>query len=106
MTEADDPVAELEEMLADDPDDALTAFLLGGAYTKAGRPADAARVFRQAVTNRPDYSAAWAGLGQALDATGDADAAFAAWTEAAAHAARNGDHLVAKQAAAALARPR
>lgn len=97
-------ISDLEEIYADEPGDALTAFMLANEYLKAGRTADAIRVFQAAVAADPDYSAAWAGLAQALEADQQHDAARSTWHEAAATAARKADKQVARLAEAALSR--
>ncbi len=97
-------IADLEEMHADEPEDALTAFLLGTEYVKAGRFADALPVFRAAIAADPGYSAARAGVGACLEATGQLDEARIVWAETVHLAEVKGDHMVAKQAAEATAR--
>lgn len=91
-------------MVADDPGDALAGFMLGSEYLKAERAAEAVLVFRGVLSADPNYSAAGAGLGRALEALGLLDDARVAWTETAGIAARRGDHMVAKQAEAARER--
>lgn len=100
----DDKIPELEEMVADDPEDTLARYLLATEYLKAARPADAAAAFQAVVDLDDGYSAAWGGLGAAWEAAGDADAARAAWRSAAACADRKGDHVVLRNAKAALVR--
>lgn len=103
MTQPDpNRIADLEELYADEPEDPLAGFMLASEYAKAARPSDAARVFRGVVAVDPDYSAAWAGLANALEAQGLVAEARAAWTDAAASAARKSDKQVARQAEAAL----
>ncbi len=97
-------IADLEEMHADEPEDALTAFLLGTEYVKAGRPADALPVFRAAIAADPDYSAARAGIGACLETTGQLAEARAVWAETVVLAEARGDHMVTRQAKDAVAR--
>lgn len=100
----DERIADLEELFADEPTDALTGFLLGTEYARAERDADAVRAFTQVVALDPAYSAARSGLAAALERQGEVAAALAAWQAAADCAAEHGDHLVARAAAAALTR--
>ena len=72
-------IFELEEMVADDPGDALAGFMLGSEYLKAERAAEAVLVFRGVLSADPNYSAAGAGLGRALEALGLLDDARVAW---------------------------
>lgn len=104
MSDEAERIAELEEMFADDPADALAGFMLGSEYLKAQRAAEAVETFRGVLVADPGYSAAGAGLGRALEALGLLGDARVAWTETAETAAQKGDHMVAKQAEAALAR--
>ncbi len=97
-------IADLEELHADEPEDALTAFLLATEYVKAGRPEAALVVFQAAIAADPGYSAASAGVGACLEALGRVDEAKVAWTATATLATLKGDHMVAKQAGAALRR--
>ena len=97
-------LADLEDLHADEPEDALPAFLLATEYAKAGLHAQALPVFEAAIIADPGYSAASAGVGQCLEALGRMDEARAAWSATAALATLKGDHMVAKQADAAVKR--
>ena len=97
-------ITDLEEMHADEPEDALTAFLLGTEYVKAGRSGDALPMFRAAIAADPGYSAARAGIGACLETAGRLDEARAIWAETAVLAEAKGDHMVTRQAQDAMAR--
>lgn len=100
----DERITDLEELWEDEPDDALTGFMLGGEYARAGRPQEAAAVLARVVAIDPDYSAAWGALAQAQEDAGERQVALTTWRRAADCAAAKGDHLVAKAAAAGLER--
>ena len=100
----DDKIPDLEEMVAEEPEDTLARYLLATEYLKHGRPGEAAASFRAVVALDPDYSAAWGGLGGALEAAGAAEEARTAWQAAASCADRKGDHVVSRNAKAALSR--
>lgn len=99
-----DRIADLKELLAEDPDDAMGWFMLGQELFKAGEIAEATDAFKDATRRDPDYSAAWAGLGRGLEAQGDLAAAKDAWSAAVSCASRQGDKAVLQQAEAALKR--
>lgn len=87
----------LEAMLARGPDNALLRFGLGSEYLKLGRADAAVPHLRQALAFKPDHSAAWKLLGQALAQAGDAPGAAAAYTRGIAVAEKNGDVQAAKE---------
>lgn len=97
-------IAELEEMLQDDPEDAMLHFLLGAEHQKLGQPTRALDCYARATELDPAYSAAWSGLAAALEAAGDLERALGAWREAWEVATRQGDNQVARVARAALVR--
>lgn len=97
-------IADLRELHADEPEDALTAFLLATEYVKAGLPDQALPVFQAAIAADPGYSAASAGVGRCLEALGRVDEARVAWAATATLSIVMGDHMVAKQAGAAVRR--
>jgi predicted Zn-dependent protease len=86
-------------MLAAGKDGALLRFSLGNAYLKAGRVADAVTHLRRAVDLDRDYTAAWKLLGRALQDSGDAQAALAAYRDGIAAAQRKGDKQAGKEMA-------
>lgn len=57
-------------------------FNLGVLHMQAGRSADAAVCYRQALQIKPDMTEAAINLGSALEAAGDAEAALAGWRAA------------------------
>ena len=99
-----DPSQRLEALLASGKDSALLRFGLGMNYLAAGDAARAATHLGSAVQQDPDYSAAWKLLGKALEATGDADAAMAAWRSGIAAAQKKGDKQAAREMAVFLKR--
>ena len=99
-----DAAERFEALLAAGKDNALLRFGLGNEYLKQGDATRAAEHFRAAVSQDPDYSAAWKLLGKALAQSGrDADAAdaYRAGIEA---AGRRGDKQAAREMAVFLKR--
>lgn len=70
---------QLESMLASGKDTALLRFSLGEILFKQDQPDQAAEHLKQAVTQDPEYAAAWKLYGQALEASGEAQAAIDAF---------------------------
>src|SRR6266545_3918156 len=70
MTSRTDRIAEFKEVAELMPDDPVVRFGLAGAYLDAGLADDAVAEYRQAVRLKPDYSAAYRGLGRALEKAG------------------------------------
>ncbi|WP_137937374.1 tetratricopeptide repeat protein [Chitinivorax sp. B] len=87
----------LEKMLNGPRDGALLRFSLGNAYLQAEQPAKAAEYYRDAVTRDPNYSAAWKGLGKALTAAGQPEAALEAYQQGIVVAETRGDKQAAKE---------
>lgn len=86
-----DRIARFENMAQADPTNDMAHFSLGGAYTQAGRHADAARSYLRCVEVNPDMSKAYQLAGAALIAAGDTAGATKALTEGYTVAARKGD---------------
>ncbi|MCB1749191.1 MAG: hypothetical protein H6977_04715 [Gammaproteobacteria bacterium] len=86
----------LEKMLADGPDSPTLRFGLGNAWL-ASDAARAATHLEAAVSQDPEYSAAWKLLGRARAALGEAAAAIAAYEQGIAAAERRGDVQAAKE---------
>ena len=91
------PVERFEAMLAQGKDSALLRFGLGTQYLKDGDAIRAAEHLRAAVTQDPDYSAAWKLLGKALADAGQREAATAAYRSGIDAAERKGDKQAAKE---------
>jgi predicted Zn-dependent protease len=90
-------LANLLKMLGTGRDNALLRFSIGNEYLKCGEPAAAAEHLRRAVEHDPGYSAAWKLLARALDESGAARDALAAYREGIAVAERRGDKQAAKE---------
>ena len=89
----------LLKMLAAGRDNALLRYSLGNEYLKSGDPASAIAHLHAAVAHDADYSAAWKLLGKALDETGAAPEALAAYRNGIEVAERKGDKQAAKEMA-------
>ncbi len=89
-------IASLEKLLGGPRDGAVLRFSLGNAWM-AHDPARAAGYYRDAVSRDPTYSAAWKGLGRALQAAGAPQEAVTAWREGIAVAEKKGDIQAAKE---------
>ena len=87
----------LLKMLGAGRDNALLRFSLGNEYVKNGEPAEAVEHLRAALAHDPAYSAAWKLLGKALEESGAAADALAAYREGIAVAERKGDKQAAKE---------
>ena len=67
-------MAQIEALLADDPDDVMLRYMLGMEHVSAGDDAGAVRVFRELLAQSP-YVPAYHMAGQALNRLGrDAEA--------------------------------
>jgi Tfp pilus assembly protein PilF len=84
-------------MLAAGKDNALLRFSLGNAWLGAGEAAKAVPHLQKAVEHDPNYSAAWKLLGKALNESGDAQSALAAYRQGIAVAEKKGDVQAAKE---------
>lgn len=94
------PVIEnFEKMLAAGKDNALLRFTLGNAYLGAGDAVKAVPHLQKAVEHDPAYSAAWKLLGKALNESGNAQAALAAYQQGIQVAEAKGDKQAAKEMA-------
>ena len=87
----------LEEIVADDPDDYTARFMLATELAKAGRHEHAIPHFQQVITADGDYTAAYRGLGRALIATGDVEAARGVFERGLVVADRTGDYQSGKE---------
>jgi predicted Zn-dependent protease len=92
-------IQNLEKMLASGRDSSLLRFSLGNEFSKLGQFEQAATHLQQAVTQDPNYSAAWKLLGKALNEAGQLAAALAAYQSGIAVAEKRGDKQAAKEMA-------
>lgn len=89
----------LEKMLATGRDSSLLRFSLGNEFSKLGQFEQAATHLQQAVTQDPNYSAAWKLLGKALSESGQLSAALSAYQSGIVAAEKRGDKQAAKEMA-------
>ncbi len=90
-------IENFENMLASGKDNALLRFSLGNAYLGAGEAARAVPHLQKAVEHDPKYSAAWKLLGRALNESGNAHDALAAYRQGIEVAQAKGDVQAAKE---------
>jgi len=87
----------LENMLAQGRDNALLRFTLGEICLTDGEAGIAAEHLHQAITQDPNYSAAWKLYGKALAADNQNQAAEKAFSQGIAVAEGRGDNQAAKE---------
>ena len=92
-----DRLAEFKEVAELMPDDPVVRFGLAGAYLDAGLADDAAAQYRNAIRLKPDYSAAYRGLGRALERAGRIAEARDAYEQGLIVATRTGDLQTKKE---------
>jgi Flp pilus assembly protein TadD len=92
-----DRIAEFKEVLELMPEDAVVRFGLAGAYLDVGEFESAVAEYREAIRLKADYSAAYRGLGRALEQAGRPDEARVAYVAGSEVAARNGDLQTKKE---------
>lgn len=92
-----DRIAALRELVAADPEDALTRFMLGRELLAAGQPVEAVTELETAVRLSPDHTASWRWLGQALEAAGRRDDAARIYREGIEVAERTRDLQTGKE---------
>jgi len=97
-------IEQLEKILALDPNDPMTHFGLGGAYGEAGQWEQSAEAFKKAIALKPDYTAAYNGLTEALRALGRTGELRAMLEEGIAVGTRTGDHIPTEKMKARLHR--
>ncbi|MDN3578125.1 tetratricopeptide repeat protein [Chitinimonas viridis] len=90
-------IAQLEKLLDGPRDGALLRFSLGNEYLKAGQAAQAASYYRDALVRDPAYSAAYKGLGKALEQAGQPQEALATYQQGIATATTRGDMQAARE---------
>jgi uncharacterized protein HemY len=85
------PRSEIFRLMAEqDPSNEMIWYGLGSEYLKDSRWADAATALRRVIELKPDYTAAYQLLGQALQSQGETTEARQIWTEGVAVAQRTG----------------
>jgi len=98
-TAASPAIERLEKLLGTPRDGALLRFSLGTEYSRIDNSEKAAEYLREAVTRDPGFSAAWRALGKALEASGRAAEALAAFRDGIAAAQKKGDKQAEKEMA-------
>jgi predicted TPR repeat methyltransferase len=89
-------IANLEKLVGGPRDGALLRLSLGNAWL-AQDAVTAAEHYRAALGFDADYSAAWKGLGKALEQSGDDAGALAAYRNGIATADKRGDRQAGKE---------
>lgn len=84
-------LAQLQQMLADEPNDAFLHYALGMEHVKLGDAEQALTQFASTNAAFPDHVAAWHQRGRLLADRGDADAARAVLQQGIIVAQRTGD---------------
>jgi Fe-S cluster biosynthesis and repair protein YggX/tellurite resistance protein len=92
-TAASDRIAQFEKMAREDPTNDMAHFSLGNAYLQAGRSAEAAKAFENAVAVNPAMSKAYQLAGEAMIKAGWADKAVAVLNKGYAVATSRGDRM-------------
>jgi len=87
----------LEKLIGTPRDGSLLRFSLGLEYSRLNQWEKAIEHFRHSVAADPGYSAAWRALGKALESSGRADEALAAFREGIAAARNKGDKQAEKE---------
>lgn len=90
-------IENLESMLEKGQDNALLRFSLGSALLGNGEAKQAEEHLAEAVSQDPEYSAAWKVYGKALQALGKPEEAMSAYESGIAAAERRGDKQAAKE---------
>jgi predicted Zn-dependent protease len=90
-------IEQFKEVVALFPDDVVARFGLAGAYLDAGEAADAAREFQSVVDGKPEYTAAYRGLGRALERLGRFEEAKAIYRRGISVGERTGDLQTKKE---------
>jgi Flp pilus assembly protein TadD len=90
-------ISELEKLIGTPRDNALLRYSLGLQHARAGETDRAVGYLRDAVQKDPLYSAAWKALGKALEDSGRAPEALAAYRQGIESARRKGDKQAEKE---------
>lgn len=97
-------LARFEALLAAGRDDPMLRLTLGQGCLANGRAEEAVDHLREAIAQRPDYTAAWKQLGRALEASGEPAGAAEAYATGIEVAERTGDRQLGKEMAVYLKR--
>ncbi len=92
-----DRIASFKAMLQRGQDSEMLRYTLGSACLDAGQLTEAIEHLTQAVTLKPDYTAAWKLLGRAHVAAGDPTAAIKAFDRGLVAGDANGDKQGVKE---------
>ena len=101
-----DRLEQLRQIVALDPDDATSQFLLGRELASREEWEEARSALGRAVELQPDYSAAYRQLGNCLEKLGRKDEAVAVYERGIRVARETGDLQAGKEMAAFLKRMR
>jgi len=93
----EDRISEFKEVAEMMPDDPVVRFGLAAAYLDAGQAEAAAAEYAETVRLKPDYSAAYRGLGRALERAGRSAEARTAYEKGLEVAAQTGDLQTKKE---------
>ena len=104
--ELEERIAAFAEMVREDPADPVAQFSYGQALLARSRFAEAATAFEAVIALSPNYSAAYRGLGRALEALDRRDDARAAYTRGIDVACAAGDLQTKKEMEVFLTRMR
>ena len=97
MNDDEDIIEQFRQIVELEPDSELTHFGLAQELSKAGRFAEAAPAYERAIEIKPDYSAAYRGLGCAYRQTNALDKARHAFTKGLEVATQLGDLQTKKE---------
>jgi len=87
----------IRKLLACSPDDTFLLYSLGMELLGSDEPADAVAQFRRVLARDPDYLAAYAQMGRAMQAAGDQAGAAEIFTRGIEVARRQGDQHTAER---------
>ncbi len=90
-------IEQFEQLLAMDPQDPLLYFGLGEAYLEAKRYEEAIGTLQKLLEIQPEYSAAYRHLGQALEKSGQLEAAKEVYKRGIPIAEKRGDLQTKKE---------
>ncbi len=90
-------IQELENLIKQNPQNALMHYTLGIEYLRAEKPEKAINLLREAIDLEPDYSAAYRELGRALTKSNSMKEAIDIFNKGIAVAEEMGDIQTAKE---------